>query len=232
MLSSLKEMNKLPNNGTVVKTIVTTEMASKIAESFGVQLIDVLTGFKYIGEKIKEFEENNKNTYLIGFEESYGYLAGTFVRDKDAVIAATLISEMALWYKIEGKTLYEGLIELYKKYGYYKEGLLSINLEGKEGMETITKIMNRLRNLDTRFIGDNKIAKVLDYKEGLNNLPKSNVLKFLLKDQSWFVVRPSGTEPKIKMYVSVVGENLKDADCKLDALNDQVMSLIKHIIAE
>lgn len=233
ILYALKEDNKLPVNGSVIKTIVTTDLAKNITEDFDVELIEVLTGFKYIGEMIKDFEKNNKNTYLFGFEESYGYLSGTFVRDKDAVIAATLISEMALWYKVQGKSLYDGLITLYERYGYYKEELISITLEGKEGMKTINKIMSNLRNeVSLRKSEEDKIevVKLIDYKHGIDKLPKSNVLKFILKDSAWFVVRPSGTEPKIKMYLSVVGDNLIDSEQKCEVLKCKVAKLIDNII--
>lgn len=237
IISSLKELNKLPENGAVIKTIVTSEMATRIAEDYNVKLIDVLTGFKYIGEKIKEFEESGSNTFLFGFEESYGCLAGTFVRDKDAVIGATLISEMVLFYKSKGLSLNDALIELYEKYGFYKEGLVSIELQGKEGQEKIQKALEYLRNSHIANIGDVKIAKKFDYKLSIekdivNNveseitLPKSNVLKYILEDNSWFVVRPSGTEPKMKIYLAVAGKSLEDADEKLEGFKKQVMELI------
>lgn len=237
ILASLKETNKLPKNGAVIKTIVTTEMARKIAEDFNVQLIDVLTGFKYIGEKIKEFEETNSSSYLFGFEESYGYLAGNFVRDKDAVIAAALITEMTLYYKSKGMSLYDALINLYDKYGYYKESLVSIELQGKEGQEKIGKALEYLRHSMKSTINNVRIIKKMDYKLSIEKdlvnieeksikLPKSNVLKFVLEDGSWFVVRPSGTEPKMKVYLSCVRNSLKDMDEKLESFRNNIMEII------
>lgn len=242
ILSSLKGANKLPNNGVVIKTIVTTEMVRNIVADYGVKLLDVLTGFKYIGEKIKEYETTKESTYLFGFEESYGYLSGDFVRDKDAVIASMLICEMTLYYKSKGLSLYEALLDLYDKYGYYKENLVSIELQGKEGQEKIAKALDYLRNYLRNSMGQElngvKIDKKFDYKlsketDFVNNtekeidLPTSNVLKFVLNDGSWFVVRPSGTEPKMKVYLSVVGDSLKDADQKIEEFKTIVMSLIE-----
>ena len=227
MLSALKEENSLPKNAAIIKTIVTTDLAKKISSDFDVELIEVLTGFKYIGEKIKEFEETKSNTFILGFEESYGYLAGTFVRDKDAVIAASLISEMALWHKLKGKSLYDALIDLYIKYGYYKEELVSITLEGKEGMETIDKIMTTLRRAN---VFEDSTVKLLDYSNSIDNLPKSNVLKFKLNNDDWLVVRPSGTEPKIKMYYSVKGCNMQEVENKCNKLKNDVACIIKNIM--
>lgn len=238
ILSSLKEANKLPNNGVVIKTIVTTEMVRNIVADYGVKLLDVLTGFKYIGEKIKEYETTKESTYLFGFEESYGYLSGDFVRDKDAVIASMLICEMTLYYKSKGLSLNEALLDLYDKYGYYKENLVSIELQGKEGQEKIAKALDYLRNSMGQELNGVKIDKKFDYKlsketDFVNNtekeidLPTSNVLKFVLNDGSWFVVRPSGTEPKMKVYLSVVGDSLKDADQKIEEFKTIVMSLIE-----
>ncbi|KOF55968.1 phosphoglucomutase [Clostridium sp. DMHC 10] len=237
IISSLKELNKLPNNGAVIKTIVTSEMAAKIAEHYGVKLIDVLTGFKYIGEKIKEFESTGSNTYLFGFEESYGCLAGTFVRDKDAVIGAVLICEMALYYKKKGMNLYDALNSLYEKYGFYKETLVSKELTGKEGQEKIKKAIEHLRHSKIEVVDNVKIVKKFDYKlriekNLINNseseikLPVSNVLKFVLEDGSWFVVRPSGTEPKMKIYMAVVGKSLDDADKKSRQFSETIMNII------
>ena len=204
VLSSLKETGKLPKNGVVIKTIVTTEGASKIAEDFGVELMDVLTGFKYIGEKVHEFEVNKNKTYLFGFEESYGYLAGDFVRDKDAVIASMLIAEMTLYYKEKGISLYQALLSIYEKYGFFKEDLVSIELAGKEGQEKIEACIEALRNITISDVNNVKVATKFDYKLSIENdyvnnakkdinLPKSNVLKFILENGSSFVVRPSGT---------------------------------------
>lgn len=237
ILSSLKELNKLPSNGAVIKTIVTSEMTRKITEDYNVKLIDVLTGFKYIGEKIKEFEKTKSNTYLFGFEESYGCLAGTFVRDKDAVIASTLVCEMALYYKKRGLSLDDALNKLYKKYGFYKEKLVSIELEGKEGQEKIKNALDYLRKNMPSAIDGVKIVKNFDYKLSLEKdivsqtereikLPKSNVLRYILEDGSWFVVRPSGTEPKMKIYLAVVGNDLNDSESKMDKFNESVMNIV------
>ncbi len=239
VLSSLKETNKLPQNGVVIKTIVTTEGARSIAEDFNIEIMDVLTGFKYIGEKIREFEDAGNKTYLFGFEESYGYLAGNFVRDKDAVIAAMLVCEMCLYYKEQGKSLYDALIELYEKYGYFKENLVSLELKGKEGQEKITACIEALRNDPINEVDKVKIITRLDYKLSIeentvNNtkatidLPKSNVLKYILEDGSYFVVRPSGTEPKMKIYLAVKSSSLDNADKDIAKFKEKVMEIINE----
>ena len=242
ILSALKEENKLPSNGVIIKTIVTTEGARAIANYYGVEIMDVLTGFKYIGEKIRQFQEAGDKKYLFGFEESYGYLAGEFVRDKDAVIASMLIAEMTLYYKEQGKTLYEGLIDLYNRIGFFKEDLISIELAGKEGQEKIANCLESLRNTTLESVNGVKVAKKLDYKLSKENdyltaseleinLPKSNVLKYILEDGSSFVVRPSGTEPKMKIYSAVKGENLEDSQEKLEKFNKSVMDIINEKLA-
>lgn len=237
VLSALKETNSLPENGVVIKTIVTTEGARKIAEDFGIELMDVLTGFKYIGEKIREFRESGDKKYLFGFEESYGYLAGEFVRDKDAVIASMLIAEMTLYYKEQGMSLYEALIKLYEKYGFYKETLISIELEGKEGQEKIASCIDALRNSSIESVDGVKISTKLDYKLSLEEsngvkseikLPKSNVLKYILEDGSSFVVRPSGTEPKMKIYLAVKGSSLENAESEIERFKSKVMDIINE----
>lgn len=237
VLSALKETNSLPENGVVIKTIVTTEGARKIAEDFGIELMDVLTGFKYIGEKIREFRESGDKKYLFGFEESYGYLAGEFVRDKDAVIASMLIAEMTLYYKEQGMSLYEALIKLYEKYGFYKETLISIELEGKEGQEKIASCIDALRNSSIESVDGVKISTKLDYKLSLEEsngvkseikLPKSNVLKYILEDGSSFVVRPSGTEPKMKIYLAVKGSSLENAESEIERFKSKVMEIINE----
>lgn len=237
VLSALKETNSLPENGVVIKTIVTTEGARKIAEDFGIELMDVLTGFKYIGEKIREFRENGDKKYLFGFEESYGYLAGEFVRDKDAVIASMLIAEMTLYYKEQGMSLYEALIKLYEKYGFYKETLISIELEGKEGQEKIASCIDALRNSSIESVDGVKISTKLDYKLSVEEsngvkseikLPKSNVLKYILEDGSSFVVRPSGTEPKMKIYLAVKGSSLENAESEIERFKSKVMDIINE----
>lgn len=239
ILSSLKETNNLPNNGAVIKTIVTTEAVKSIAANYNVEVFDLLTGFKYIGELMSKFEETNSHKYLFGFEESYGCLAGTHARDKDAVVAAMLISEMTLYYKEQGKTLYDALIELYNKYGFFKETLVSIALDGKEGQEKIANCINNLRNTKLDAINGVKIKTSLDYKlstevnnltkeEKTLDLPKSNVLKYVLEDDSWFVVRPSGTEPKMKVYLAVKGSSLEDANNKIAEFEKNVMEIINE----
>ena len=238
ILSQKKKKGTLPDNGVVIKTIVTTEMTRAVAQNYGVEIIDVLTGFKFIGEKIKEFEENNNSKqYIFGFEESYGYLAGTYARDKDAVVASMLIAEMAAWYKSRGMSLYEGMQELYKKYGVYLESLKSITLEGKKGAEKIKSIMEKLRKDTPKDINGVKVTALRDYEVSkrydlLNHseeeitLPKSDVLYFELEDKSWFVVRPSGTEPKIKIYFSVVDNSMEQAEKHIKELEETVVAKI------
>lgn len=237
ILDALKEEGRLPEDGVIIKTIVTTDGAKKIAEAYNIELMEVLTGFKYIGEKIQGFEVNKDKTYIFGFEESYGYLAGDFVRDKDAVIAAMLIAEMTLFYKEKGKSLYDGLVELYEKYGYFKETLVSFELKGKEGSEKISKCIDSLRNENLVEVNGVKVVTKYDYKLGTEenissgdkkeiDLPKSNVLKFVLENGAWFVVRPSGTEPKMKAYVAVKGNSLKDSEEKLESFKNEVVTLI------
>lgn len=239
ILSSLKEMNDLPTNGAIIKTIVTTEAVKNIASDYDVEVFDLLTGFKYIGELMTKFEETNSHKYLFGFEESYGCLAGTHARDKDAVVAAMLISEMTLYYKEQGKTLYDGLMELYNKYGFFSENLVSISLDGKEGQEKIASCIDNLRNTKLDSINGVKIKTALDYKLSteLNNitkeektldLPKSNVLKYVLEDDSWFVVRPSGTEPKMKVYLAIKGSSLDDAKVRIADFEKNVMEVINE----
>ena len=237
MLNARKETGVLSTKDTLIKTIVTTEMAARVAENYDAQIMNVLTGFKYIGEKIEQFEQTGSNNFVLGFEESYGYLSGGFVRDKDAVIAATLIAEMALYYKTQGKNLAQALHDLFEKYGYYKENLISITMEGKDGQEQIAAMITNLReNMPKEVNGvrvavseDYKLSKHVDYLVGTSadiDLPKSNVLKFILEDNSWFVVRPSGTEPKVKIYASVVGVDAADADSKCDAFVESIKKLL------
>ena len=207
------------NNNTIVKTIVTTEMVRKISESFGAECRDVLTGFKYIGDVIKGFEDQGAvERFIFGLEESYGYLKGTYARDKDAVVAAMLVCEAAADYKKQGMTLYDGLLSLYEKYGYFKESLETKTLKGIDGLEQIKKIMEKFRN---EPISVDVIEKI-DYKEGVDGLPKSDVLKFKTKN-GWFAVRPSGTEPKIKFYFGICADNEPDADRLLKELKDAVL---------
>ena len=237
MLNARKIGGVLSSKDTIIKTIVTTEMAARVAESYGAQLMNVLTGFKYIGEKIEEFEQTGSNTFVLGFEESYGYLSGGFVRDKDAVIASVLIAEMALYYKTQGKNLAQALHDLFEKYGFYKEALVSIQMEGKDGQEKIAEMITALRNNPPSEVAGVAINVSEDYKLSTRvnkvagttetiNLPKSNVLKFILADDSWFVIRPSGTEPKVKIYASVVGTSAEDAEAKSAAF----VGAIKEIL--
>ena len=241
VLGGRKEKGTLPENAAMVKTIVTTEMVRAIAENYGVELFDVLTGFKFIGEKIKQFEEDHSYSYVFGFEESYGCLSGTYARDKDAVGASMLVCEMAAYYKNKGMTLYDGLMELYNKYGFYKEGVKSVTLKGVDGAEQIQKIMEYLRNNVPSDFAGNKVIWAKDYKTGVfknlltgeteaSTLPKSNVLYYNLDDRAWLCVRPSGTEPKIKFYMGVKADSLEKAVEKTDALVASVDELLKKIL--
>ena len=212
ILKKESEKGNLKGKKSLIKTIVTTDMIRKIANAYGVECIDVLTGFKFIGEQIKLFEANNEfNRYVFGLEESYGYLRGTYARDKDAVVASMLICEMAADYYSRGMTLYDGLLELYKTYGHYKETLITITLKGKSGAEKIQEIMCDFRNNPPKELAGFKVDTIKDYSKGIDNLPKSNVLKFFF-DKGWLAIRPSGTEPKIKFYISVFGDNMEQAE--------------------
>ena len=213
----------------IVKTIVTSELGANIAKSYGVGCVDTLTGFKFIGEKIHQYENTNEATFIMGYEESYGYLVGTHARDKDGVVSALLISEMAAYYYDKGMTLYEGLQEVYKKYGYYKEELKSITLKGIDGMEKIKSIMSHFRNTNIEEIADIKVEELRDYKEGINDLPKSDVLKFILEDNSWIAIRPSGTEPKIKFYFGCNGEEKTEVDKKLNSIMEFITNTVENI---
>lgn len=231
VISNNKEKISNVVNPTIVKTIVTSELGAKIAKENGVDCIDTLTGFKFIGEKINEFEQNKDRTFVMGYEESYGYLVGTHARDKDGVVSSLLICEMAAYYYDKGMTLYEGLQEVYKKYGYYKEELKSITLKGIDGMKQIQNIMNSFRISDIASIADIKVSEIRDYKKGINDLPKSDVLKFILDDGSWIAVRPSGTEPKIKFYFGCNGEEPGLIDHKLKLIIEYIdMQIIRKYI--
>lgn len=223
ILSQMKEAGKLPANGAVVKTIVTSEFGAEIARYYGAEVFNTLTGFKYIGEKMNQFEQSGEYTYLFGYEESYGYLAGNYARDKDAVVAATLICEAAAYYKRQGKSLIDVLEELYAKLGYYRESLVSRTLKGKDGLAQIVALMDQFRNQPPQSIGNIPVSQVEDYSAGLYGLPKENVLKFLLEDGSWFCLRPSGTEPKIKFYFAVRGSSGADAAARLEQLQNEVL---------
>lgn len=224
VLSNRLDEIKTMKNPTIVKTIVTSELGAKIAKSYGVECIDTLTGFKFIGEKIHEYENSNEATFIMGYEESYGYLVGTHARDKDGVVSALLISEMAAYYYDKGMSLYDGLQEVYSKYGYFKEELKSITLKGIDGMEQIKSIMSYFRNTEVDEIADIKVIEIKDYKNGIDDLPKSDVRKFILEDGTWIAVRPSGTEPKIKFYFGCNGENKVEVDNKLEKIINEITS--------
>ncbi|MFK4437540.1 phospho-sugar mutase [Paenibacillus sp. RC21] len=226
LLNQLKETGKLPSNGAVIKTIVTSEMGAVIAEHFGATVFNTLTGFKYIGEKMNQFDQTGDYIYLFGYEESYGYLAGNYARDKDAVLAAMLIAEAAAYYSTQGKTLYDVLEELYEQFGYFLEKLESRTLKGKDGVAQIQGKMTDWRTTPPLEIAGVKVEKVLDYSQGLDGLPQENVLKFLLEDGSWFCLRPSGTEPKIKVYFAVRGSSLADAERRISRLVEAVMARV------
>ncbi|MFC9778649.1 phospho-sugar mutase [Paenibacillus chitinolyticus] len=228
LLGSLKERGGLPSNGVVIKTIVTSEMGAVIAESYGAKVLNTLTGFKYIGEKMTEFESTGEHQFLFGYEESYGYLAGTYARDKDAVVAAMLICEAAAYYKSQGKTLYDVLQELYRQHGFFLEKLESKTLKGKDGVEQIGRMMEDWRNNPPASIEGVEVAEVEDYSRGINGLPKENVLKFKLKDGSWFCLRPSGTEPKIKFYFAVKGTTGDEAANQLQGLVRFVLDRVEQ----
>jgi len=221
----------MPENPALVTTIVTTNMAHAITKAYGIKLIEVLTGFKYIGEQIKFFEQTGSNNYVFGLEESYGCLAGTHARDKDAVVAVMCLAEVAAYCKKQGISLWDMMIEMYEKYGYYKESQYAITKKGKEGLEEIAAMMEKLRANPPKAFGDLKVTEFRDYKldkvvnletgaEGTTGLPSSNVLYFALENDSWCCARPSGTEPKIKFYMGVKGTDLKDAEVKLEALTN------------
>ncbi len=230
ILGQKKEKGILPANGAVIETIVTTNMAKAITAHYDIKLIEVLTGFKYIGEKIKEFEQNNSLEYLFGFEESYGYLIGTHARDKDAIVSTMLVCEMGAYYNQKGMTLYDALMKAYEKYGYYKETLQAITLNGIEGVNKIKHILATLRVNPPKAVGGVDIVKVTDYM-GDTDLPKSNVLYYDLADESWFCVRPSGTEPKVKFYFGVKDHTSKEANEHLEKLVSSVMALMEEIMA-
>ncbi|WP_341279894.1 phospho-sugar mutase [Paenibacillus sp. FSL H8-0537] len=226
VLSQLTERGQLPDNGVVIKTIVTSEMGADIARSYGVAVENTLTGFKYIGEKMTGYEKTGERSFLFGYEESYGYLTGTYARDKDAIVAALLICEAAAYYRSLGKTLYDVLLELYEKHGVYLEGLESRTLKGLDGVQKIAGIMDSWRNQPPVDINGVKVEQVLDYKLGLDGLRPENVLKYMLADGSWFCLRPSGTEPKIKVYFAVRGESTSQAEESLNALRQAVMARV------
>lgn len=226
LLSRLQETGTLPSNGAVIKTIVTSEMGAVIAQHYGAEVMNTLTGFKYIGEKMNQFEATGSHTFLFGYEESYGYLSGNYARDKDAVLASMLIAEAAAYYKSQGKTLYDVLQELYNQFGFFLEKLESRTLKGKDGVAQIQAKMTDWRSNPPKEVAGIAVRDVLDYSLGLDGLPKENVLKFILADGSWFCLRPSGTEPKIKVYFAVRGESLQDAESQIERLVSEVMSRV------
>lgn len=226
LLSRLQETGTLPSNGAVIKTIVTSEMGAVIAQHYGAEVMNTLTGFKYIGEKMNQFEATGSHTFLFGYEESYGYLSGNYARDKDAVLASMLIAEAAAYYKSQGKTLYDVLQELYNQFGFFLEKLESRTLKGKDGVAQIQAKMTDWRSNPPKEVAGIAVQDVLDYSLGLDGLPKENVLKFILADGSWFCLRPSGTEPKIKVYFAVRGESLQDAESRIERLVSEVMSRV------
>lgn len=226
----------MPENPAFIETIVSTNMGHLIAEDYNVKLIEVLTGFKYIGEQIKIFEETGSNNYIFGMEESYGCLAGTYARDKDAPVAVMLLCEVASYYKKQGKTLWDAMLDLYEKYGYFKEGQEAITLKGVEGASQIKEMMDNARQNPPTELGGYKVLSVSDYKADTKTitatgettktgLPESNVLYYELEDNGWACIRPSGTEPKIKFYFGVKGTSMEDADAKLEGLHKNLMEM-------
>ena len=230
-LAQKKEKGLLPSNGTLITTIVSSNMAGAIAKDYNIRLIEVLTGFKYIGEQMKIFEQTKKYEYLFGYEESYGCLIGTHARDKDAIVAVMALCEAAAYYKSKDLTLWDQMINIYEKYGYYREGQTSITMKGADGAEKIKAILDNMRANPPKQIGEYKVLEYRDYKNKVvenyekgtiseTTLPESNVLYFQLENDAWCCVRPSGTEPKIKFYIGVKGTSLDDSETKLNALFD------------
>ncbi|EJR28379.1 MULTISPECIES: phospho-sugar mutase [Bacillus] len=235
LLSQKKENGTLPENGVVLKTIVTSEIGRTIAKTYGLDTVDTLTGFKFIGEKIKQYEESGQYEFQFGYEESYGYLIRPFCRDKDAVQSVLFACEVAAYYKSQGKTLYGGLLEVFKKYGFFREDLVSLTLKGKDGAEQIQKMMATFRENPPKEVAGLTVVAVEDYKESIIttlqdgnkeeiHLPKSNVLKYQLEDGSWFCLRPSGTEPKIKFYFGVQDDSLQNSEQKLLTIKEDIMN--------
>ena len=237
-LSQRKAVNgSLPEDGALIKTIVTTNLADAIAKGYGVNLIEVLTGFKFIGQQIFGFENSGKGSYLFGFEESYGCLIGTYARDKDAIVATMALCEAAAYYKTQGKTLWDAMIEMYEQFGYYKDAIQSVTMKGIEGLQKIQEIMNSLRQNPPAEFAGHKVTAVRDYKADTitdvatgavkpTGLPNSNVLYYELTDDAWVCVRPSGTEPKVKFYYGVKGTSLADADEKSDIMGKAVLDMV------
>ena len=241
VLSQKKAAGKIPADGQVVKSIVTTNLVDAVAKAYNAELIEVLTGFKYIGQQILKNEHTGKGTYLFGLEESYGCLIGTYARDKDAISATVALCEAAAYYKTQGKTLWDAMLDMYEKYGYYKDAVQSIGLKGIEGLAKIQSIMETLRNDTPTEVGGYKVVSARDYKLDTikdmatgevkpTGLPSSNVLYYDLTDGAWLCVRPSGTEPKIKFYYGIKGTSLADADEKSEALGKAVMAMVDKMM--
>ena len=241
VIGQRKELYGLPEDGAFIRSIVSTNMADAIAEHYGIELIEVLTGFKFIGQKILEFEKTGKGTYLFGMEESYGCLTGTYARDKDAIVASMTLCEAAAYYKTRNMTLWDAMLEMYEKYGYYKDDVTSITLKGIEGLAKIQEIMNTLRTDAPKEIGAYQVTAVRDYKTDTitdtatgnvrpTGLPSSNVLYYEMTDGAWVCVRPSGTEPKVKFYLGVKGDSLEDTDAKSDALSKAVLAMADRML--
>lgn len=240
-ISQLKEKGQLPEDGAFIKSIVSTNLANDIAKYYGIDLIEVLTGFKYIGEKMLEFETKNTGTYVFGFEESYGCLIGTHARDKDAVVATMALCEAAAYYKTKGMSLWDKMKEMYERYGYWRDGVKAITLKGKEGIEKIQNTLEKLRENVPESIDNRKVLSVRDYKYHTvknmetgevtsTGLPKSNVLYYDLSDEAWVCIRPSGTEPKLKFYYGVKGKDFDDADRKITELGDYMVDMINKML--
>ncbi len=241
IIGQKKELEGLPADGAFIKSIVSTNMADAIAKYYGIELIEVLTGFKFIGQKILEFENTGKGTYLFGMEESYGCLTGTYARDKDAIVASMALCEAAAYYKTKGMTLWDAMIAMYEKYGYYKDHVESITLKGIEGLAKIKEIMDTLRRDTLTEIGGTKVLKVRDYANDTitdlasgqvetTGLPGSNVLYYELEDEAWVCVRPSGTEPKVKFYIGVKGNSMTEAENKYEGLGKSILDKINAMI--
>lgn len=241
LIGQKKELQGLPEDGVFVRSIVSTNMADAIADYYGIELVEVLTGFKFIGQKILEMEKTGKGTYLFGMEESYGCLTGTYARDKDAVVASMALCEAAAYYKTKNMTLWDAMIAMYERYGYYQDGITAITLKGIEGLEKIGQIMNTLRAEAPKEIGAYQVTAVRDYKNDTitdiatgavrpTGLPSSNVLYYELTDDAWVCVRPSGTEPKVKFYFGIKGSSLADADAKAEAMKAAVNVLVEKML--
>lgn len=241
LIGQKKELQGLPEDGVFIRSIVSTNMADAIAKHYGIALVEVLTGFKFIGQKILEMETTGKGTYLFGMEESYGCLTGTYARDKDAVVASMALCEAAAYYKTKNMTLWDAMIAMYERYGYYQDGITAVTLKGIEGLEKIGTIMNTLRADAPKKIGAYQVTAVRDYKKDTitdvatgevrpTGLPSSNVLYYELTDDAWVCVRPSGTEPKVKFYFGIKGTSIADADAKAEAMKGAVNALVEKML--